>query len=104
MNNVKISGRVAGDSELRTVDNGRRLLSFDVSIDGPKGKDPIVHIAYFPRESGDVQKLESGRRVLVEGALRHRFDTRLFIAARIVRLVDATNEKDSCPEASHEAD
>jgi hypothetical protein len=80
-----------GDSELRTVSSGRELLDFDLSIDGPKGRDPIVHVAFFPR-NGDVRKLESGRRVFVEGSLRHRFDTRVFVAARMVHLL--TDEKD----------
>ncbi len=102
MNNVKISGTVAGDSELRALANGRELLNFDLSVDGPEGRDPIVHIAFFPR-SGDVRKIESGRRVFVEGSLRHRFDSRLFVAARIVSLIDATNEKDSCREAPRAA-
>jgi hypothetical protein len=86
MNDVKISGTVAGNSELRKLDNGRELLNFDVCVDGPKGRDPIIHIAFFPRR-GDVRRLESGRRVSVEGSLRHRFDSRLFVAARMVQLL-----------------
>ena len=35
MNNVTITGTLAGDSELRTLDSGRELLNFDVSADGP---------------------------------------------------------------------
>jgi|HubBroStandDraft_6_1064221.scaffolds.fasta_scaffold713409_1 hypothetical protein len=98
MNDVKISGTVAGNSELRKLDNGRELLNFDVCVDGPKGRDPIIHIAFFPRR-GDVRRLESGRRVLVEGSLRHRFDSRLFVAARMVCLLAGTDEKSSCQEA-----
>ena len=86
MNDVKISGTVAGNSELRKLDSGRELLNFDLCVDGPKGRDPIVHIAFFPR-NGDIRKIEHGRRVFVEGSLRHRMDTRLFIAARTVRLL-----------------
>jgi hypothetical protein len=101
VNTVSISGYVAGDSELRALNGDRELLNFDVSVDGPKGRDPIVHVAYFPRGNGDVRKIEAGRRVFVEGSLRHRVDTRLFIAARTVRVLDAvTNVKDSSPEAS----
>jgi hypothetical protein len=98
MNRVTITGSVAGDSELRTLGSGRELLNFDVSVDGTKGKDPIVHVAYFPQGSGDVQKIEAGRRVMVVGALRHRMDSRLFIAARRIRLLDGTDEEHSHSE------
>jgi hypothetical protein len=104
MNVVTITGTVAGDSELRTITSGRELLNFDVSVDGRKGKDPIVHVAYFPQGNGDVQKIEAGRRVMVVGALRYRMDLRLFVAARTVRLLDeAADENHSRPEAAQRA-
>jgi hypothetical protein len=104
MNNVKISGRVEGDSELRTLENGRKLLNFDVSVDGPKGKDPIIHIAYFPSNDRDLQSIESGRRVMVIGALRHRFDSRLFVAAWSVRLLSGRQLTDNRGTVSAQKD
>jgi hypothetical protein len=92
MNKITISGTVACDSELRRIDSGRDLLNFDVSVDGPRGKDPIVHVAFFPR-NGDPRKIESGRRVVVNGSLRHRMDTRLFIAAHTIRVLDTMAER-----------
>jgi hypothetical protein len=59
---VKLRPRPTGDSELRTLNGGRKLLSFDVSVDGPKGKDPIAHVAYFPQGDGDLQEIEARRR------------------------------------------
>jgi hypothetical protein len=85
---------------LRTLANKRELLNFDVSVDGHRGEDPIVLVGYFPRGSGDVREIKSGRRVFVEGSLRHRMDSRLFVAARTVQLLDASEENQSSPEAS----
>ena len=86
MNVVRLSGAVAGDSELRKLDNDRELLDFDLLVDGMKGRNPIIHIAFFPR-NGDLRKLENGRRVIVVGGLRHRFDARLFVRAHMIQLL-----------------
>ena len=87
---VTLSGRIAGDSELRTIENGRQLLNFDVYVDGNKrGESPCVHCAYFPM-NGDPRELKAGCRVLVVGALRHRRDAGgLFLAASEVMTFSA---------------
>ena len=89
MNYVAASGRVLGDSELRTLDSGRELLNFDLWVDGREGADPLVHVGYFPKDTGDVRHIANGKRVVVYGSLRHRCD-RLFVAAR--ELVIVTEE------------
>ena len=47
-----------------------------------------------------MRKIETGHHVIVEGSLRHRFDTRIFVAARTVRLLDYSDENQSGPEAT----
>jgi len=91
MNYVSLSGKLLGDSDLRVLESsGRSMLSFELSVDGEKGLDPVVHIAYFPKD-GDVREIRDQTRVVVYGAIRHRCDHGgLFVAAR--ELVIVTEE------------
>ena len=90
MNQVRLSGVLRGNSELRVLESsGRQLLSFDMRVDGERGRDPIVHCAFFP-DGNDLLQIADGTRVTVSGALRHRSDeSRLFIAAHTVVLEKA---------------
>ncbi|MGD1212156.1 MAG: hypothetical protein ABR973_12455 [Candidatus Acidiferrales bacterium] len=81
MNVVTLTGILAGDSELRRIESGRDLLNFDVYVEGRKGEDPCVHIAFFPRTDNDPREIKAGCRIMVVGAIRHRRDTGLFVAA-----------------------
>src|SRR5271167_174177 len=81
-NYVAVSGIVLGDSDLRRLESGRELLGFDLWVDGHAGADPVVHVAYFPKE-GDVREIRDQTRCVCYGSLRHRRDHGgLFIAAR----------------------
>lgn len=88
MNYVAISGKLLGDSDLRVLEStGRELLNFELWVDGDKGSDPVVHIAYFPKD-GDVRKIRDQTRVVVYGTIRYRCDHGgLFVAARELVIV-----------------
>lgn len=81
MNAVTVTGVLAGDTELRTIESGRQLMNIEILVDGScPGESPNVRCCYFPR-NGDVREIKVGTRILVVGALRHRRDVgRLFIA------------------------
>jgi len=93
MNSVTLTGIVCGNSELRRIESGRELLGFEIWVDGYKGKDPVVHVGYFPGENG-IRELRDGARIIVRGALRHRRDAHgLFVAAKEIELETAETRR-----------
>ena len=87
MNTCTISGWVQGAAELRVCKDGRRILNFEVDVEGP-GREPFCPCAYF-LAPGESPTLEAGERVLVVGVLRHHRMRGLFVgASEIIILAD----------------
>ena len=79
MNLASISGFVNGAPEIRTTKDGRRILNFEIAVEGP-GKQPLVPVAFFLDEKESVN-VEPGNRVLVMGVIRHHRVRGLFVGA-----------------------
>jgi len=91
MNSVTLSGVVAGDSEQLEISSGRRLLLFDLHVEGPPHQDPCIRIGYFLGDGAPLE-LKAETRVLVTGRLRHRRDTGIFCAAREILFLASRSE------------
>jgi len=60
MNTVTLTGRLAGDSELRSIESGRELLNLGVYVDGAKrGESSCIRCAFFPVH-GDRRQIRAG--------------------------------------------
>ncbi|MDQ6615929.1 MAG: single-stranded DNA-binding protein [Actinomycetota bacterium] len=71
MNVVALQGRLARPAEERVLPSGDRLVSFEVTVDGP-GRCETVPVAWFgapARASG----YRAGAEVVVVGRVRRRF-------------------------------
>jgi hypothetical protein len=95
MNTCHVSGWVQGAPELRITKDGRRVLNFEMAIEGPGPREPYAPVAYrlAPRESVE---LKAGDRVFVTGPLRHHRTRGLFVGAtEIMILACDERERDS---------
>lgn len=90
MNTSTVSGFVQGKPELRVTRDGRRILNFEVAIEGP---EPYAPIAYCLRPD-ETPTLEAGRcRSKQFASSGHRHD--LNHAARI------SGRGKKCAECEH---
>lgn len=103
MNTVSVSGFIQGAPELRVTKDGRRILNFEVAVEGP-GREPFCPIAKFIAPDENLT-LEAGERVLVVGALRHHRQRGIFIGAdRIYILRREEQQRSSGQPASSRLD
>jgi hypothetical protein len=103
MNTSTVSGRVQGKPELHVTKDGRRLLNFEIAVEGP-GREPFCPCAYF-LAPGESPTLEAGERVLVVGVLRHHRMRGLFVGASEARgaYLFAANPTAKCPMNIHDS-
>lgn len=101
MNTVSISGHVQGAAELRVTKDGRQILNFIVGIEGDG--EPYVPCGYLLAH-GEAVQLHAGERVFIEGRLKAHRVHGLFLAAKQIRVLNASmNEREARPEAAHGA-
>jgi len=79
MNTVRVSGWVQGEPELRVTKDRRRILNFEIAVDGP-GPQPYVPIGYI-LQPGENLDFKAGAKITVIGPLRHHRSRGLFVAA-----------------------
>lgn len=78
MNKVIIMGRMAGDPELRTTQNGTSVTSFTVAVDRPKMKDReqetdwIDVVAWRQTAEFICRYFGKGSPIIVSGTLQSR--------------------------------
>lgn len=101
MNTCEVSGWIQGEPEVRITKDCRRILNFEIAVDGDH--EPYVPIGFIIRGDG-TPGLHAGMKVFVHGALMHHRVRGLFLAAKQIRVLNAPmNERDARPEAAHGA-
>ena len=101
VNTVSISGYVQGDTELRNISDGRQILNFVVAVEGDG--EPYVRCGYLLGR-GEVLQIKAGERVFIEGRLKGHRVQGLFLAAKIVRVLNVPmNGEETRPEAANGA-
>jgi single-strand DNA-binding protein len=71
MNVVALRGRLARPAEERALPSGDRLVSFEVTVDGP-GKRETVPVVWFEAPA-DASTYDVDAPVVVVGRVRRRF-------------------------------
>jgi hypothetical protein len=86
MNSCDVSGWIQGEPEVRTTKDCRRILNFEIAVDGDN--DPYVQIGFILR--GDaIPDLHAGTKVHVRGALMHHRVRGLFVAATKIHVLQS---------------
>jgi hypothetical protein len=91
MNIVNISGWVQGPPEIRVTKDGRRILNFQIAVDGPGENEPYAPIGYILAE-GENPGLKPGEKIFAIGPLRHHRTRGLFVAATKIDTLDRPHE------------
>ncbi|HET9731876.1 MAG TPA: single-stranded DNA-binding protein [Acidimicrobiales bacterium] len=71
MNVVVIMGRLSRPSEERTLESGARLMTLQVTVDGPTGAETVPIVCFDPPAA--VSGLDIGETVAIRGRVRRRF-------------------------------
>jgi single-stranded DNA-binding protein len=72
MNVVTLQGRLARPAAQRMLPSGDRLVSFEVTVEGPEGKAETVPVVWFDGPAS-AAALDAGTGVVVVGRVRRRF-------------------------------
>ncbi|HEX3541627.1 MAG TPA: hypothetical protein VHT75_14435 [Acidimicrobiales bacterium] len=72
MNVVVLQGRLARPAEERVLPSGDRLVGYEVTVDGPEGRNETVPVVWFaaPASAGGF---DVDTEVVVVGRVRRRF-------------------------------
>jgi single-strand DNA-binding protein len=72
MNVVTLRGRLARPAEQRVLPSGDRLVTYEVTVDGPEGRAETAPVVWFdaPTTAGTM---EADQDVVVVGRVRRRF-------------------------------
>jgi hypothetical protein len=72
MNLVALKGRLSSPPTEKLLESGTRMMSLQVTVEGPGGKGESVPVAWFDPERGALD-LDAADQVLVVGRVRRRF-------------------------------
>lgn len=72
MNMVALTGRLSRPPEERVLESGTRLMTLQVTTEGPGARPDTVPVAWFEPPARAVE-LDTDDRVLVVGRVRRRF-------------------------------
>ena len=72
MNVVVLQGRLARPAEERVLPSGDRLVGYEVTVDGPEGRNETVPVVWFAAPTSAVG-LDVDTEVVVVGRVRRRF-------------------------------
>jgi single-strand DNA-binding protein len=72
MNVVTLCGRLARPAEQRVLPSGDRLVTYEVTVDGPEGRAETAPVVWFgaPASAGAI---DADQNVVVVGRVRRRF-------------------------------
>jgi len=71
VNVVALRGRLARPAEERLLPSGDRLVSYEVTVDGPTGRAETVPVVWFGAPA--AASLDTDATVVVVGRVRRRF-------------------------------
>lgn len=96
MNSCRVSGWIQSTPELRITRDSRRIINFQIAVEGPG--EPYVPCGYLLGRD-EVIELRAGERVSIYGRLKHRPGRWLFLAAETIRAIEESRASE--PEDAH---